>query len=1010
MTTNLDTTDTTSFSPILGVQATKRATETAQLNNLIETWNNRFEPENQKNSADELKAYLEKRKRSDSVRSGGEVSQELDQYLTDRKSRFKFLKAKGGNVHIGIDSEWEYDGENECNKILSYQYCLLTPDGNEYKGVDYPKSTAKEDRFEFNNYLFQILNRAKRHGWIDEYPANTFVYCHFMRADLASFAAYWNIKGSKKHDAAMATVSNARGDYGLDLRSIGASQYKPKEVTFTGNNKRPEKTSIHLKDTLFLSPGRTSLDVIGEAIGIPKVEIPKGYSIERMSELLRDDQGTYELYAITDAEIAVKYGRFAEEFALNELNEVIAPESNINGKRKARNRLKYLPNTLGNLSVALFKNVYADLYEKREKAEIKPNLALNKVFGMEEVITYKWDDKSKRSVPKSLLVLSGERDRNEATARRCFFGGRNEDYVFGPSPKGVISDWDLVGAYTTGLVDILPVDYRRAFSSTNIKDYLGHVMGFAYVRFRFKEGTRFPSLPVRTETYGLYYPMEGETYCTAPEIAVAFNMGCEIEILYGDIIPWVEGAEPIFEPFTKVIRKLRKAHKGTFKEAISKDVGNTLYGKIGQQVGFQRNKFDTKTGLSRPSTSSPVTNSYFASHVTGFIRGVLSELLANVGDATVYSATTDGMLTDLEDGSQMIINEYHLDGETYPSVTSRFRDLCRKFGDEDMLALKHQVKQVIAMKTRGQLTAEMLPNDGSRPDLVELRKKPVTAKAGVKPPRDCKDENQWMADLFLNREPSQRISNNSLVSERDMYLHELDMVEITRDKFLNLEFDFKRKPVNPRMMEVLNPKDGKVMEHLAFDTVPWLNSDEGQLARSTFDAWRKGKAPKKPKDETGEAEQAKPKEYKRIDARCLKTMDDWHDWTDFYKIKAVMTVKGQNYENNSSEGIFKRHFLTALTNDAWGLSRIGSDGKRITYAAIAEMFTDAGYPITKKDVENSKGRKLYENMLPAAPKLVPMLMWVKDQFPDMQVEKFFVEDEYAEVLKLMEAERSKLAL
>ncbi|MFA0025779.1 hypothetical protein AB4369_23020, partial [Vibrio sp. 10N.261.49.A5] len=76
------------------------------------------------------------------------------------------------------------------------------------------------------------------------------------------------------------------------------------------------------------------------------------------------------------------------------------------------------------------------------------------------------------------------------------------DYYFGPSPVGKISDWDLAGAYTTGLVDILPVNYRAAFSSTKIDDYLGHVMGFAYVKFKFKAGTRFPSLPVRTEVYG----------------------------------------------------------------------------------------------------------------------------------------------------------------------------------------------------------------------------------------------------------------------------------------------------------------------------------------------------------------------------------------------------------------------------------------------------------------------------------------------------------------------------
>ena len=42
--------------------------------------------------------------------------------------------------------------------------------------------------------------------------------------------------------------------------------------------------------------------------------------------------------------------------------------------------------------------------------------------------------------------------------------------------------------------------------------------------FKFPENTRFPSLPVKTAKYGLYYPLEGESYCIAPEIQVALRL------------------------------------------------------------------------------------------------------------------------------------------------------------------------------------------------------------------------------------------------------------------------------------------------------------------------------------------------------------------------------------------------------------------------------------------------------------------------------------------------------
>ncbi|MCC4820877.1 hypothetical protein LMH81_30615, partial [Vibrio lentus] len=99
---------------------------------------------------------------------------------------------------------------------------------------------------------------------------------------------------------------------------------------------------------------------------------------------------------------------------------------------------------------------------------------------------------------------------------------------------------------------------------------------------------------------------------------------------------------------------------------------------------------------------------------------------------TVYSATTDGLLTDLDNADSMLIDEYRVNGKTYQSTTARFKALCAKFGDDEALVLKHQVKQIIAMKTRGQLTAEMMVDDGTNPDMSGLYKKPVTAKAGIK--------------------------------------------------------------------------------------------------------------------------------------------------------------------------------------------------------------------------------------------------------------------------------------
>lgn len=55
------------------------------------------------------------------------------------------------------------------------------------------------------------------------------------------------------------------------------------------------------------APPGASLAKLGELLGLPKLSIPDGYSIERMDVLLAERRQDFLDYAIRDAEIAVKY-------------------------------------------------------------------------------------------------------------------------------------------------------------------------------------------------------------------------------------------------------------------------------------------------------------------------------------------------------------------------------------------------------------------------------------------------------------------------------------------------------------------------------------------------------------------------------------------------------------------------------------------------------------------------------------------------------------------------------
>ena len=159
-------------------------------------------------------------------------------------------------------------------------------------------------------------------------------------------------------------------------------------------------------------------------------------------------------------------------------------------------------------------------------------------------------------------------------------------------------------------------------------------LGFARVRFRFPPDTRFPSLPVRAGQYGLVYPLEGASWCTGFELAVALDQGAAIEVEHGVFVPWRSDVRP-FAEFAAVIKELRDRHpKGSLMERLAKEMGNSLYGKVAQQVaawrpsGGGRRVFDSRSGEMRDMPPSSITCAPIAAAVTGLVRATLSEILA----------------------------------------------------------------------------------------------------------------------------------------------------------------------------------------------------------------------------------------------------------------------------------------------------------------------------------------------------------------------------------------------
>lgn len=783
-------------------------------------------------------------------------------------------------LHIGFDTEYVFNPETQQNDILSYQSYVVLPDNTGISNIIYPPDSQKKSRLSFKDFLCQTITPLLETGVITKWPGIINIYAHFIRADIASFANFWSdykilLKGIR------GTVSSFKNRYGIDFNEQQERRVKTEQIMFDKRTSPPRCSNVAFIDTLLITPGGMGLAECGELLGLPKLTIPAPYSITNMREYLLGDRAGFEAYALRDAEIAVRYALQVRNFCAREL------------------MIDRVPATIGAMAVSRFTKTL-------KENNMSPEVCLGTHIKTREL--WLTEKQAFRTIKNPASVPS--RELFETFPINCYHGGRNECFMMGVTPSDHWYDYDLAGAYTTGLLDILTPDYGNIRLSKNPDDYCGHVMGFALVTFRFPESVPYPSLPVRTDQYGLFFPLSGESWATAPEIELALSLGAEMTIHNGIIVPWICATSPhnsestsVFLPFVQQVRENRNRHiKGSLEEKFWKEIGNSLYGKLAQGLRA-KTAFDTARGLNRSLPPSSVTQPFFAAHVTGFIRAVVGELMnALPSDSSVVSVTTDGFLTNCP------LDKINMSGP----LSSRFQSLCDIVDPgSSMLTCKHEVSQLIAMKTRGQLTYRAIQG------------KPVVhARAGVKPPADIprSDYNDYMVDLYLNRLPGQTLSRSTLISTREMWLSESDLVSREQDIRLNLEFDFKRQPVQPAMNE----------GHLLMSSRPWDNMEEALQQRSLFDDWRQ--------------------------THTLKTLADWDDWCDFLYCRTVFSDMKLKVGSKRSDDILVRLFLRALTQCQWGLML--KDKKSYSCKEVAEWLTSEGYSVTVTDVKNAVRAKI----------------------------------------------------
>lgn len=781
-------------------------------------------------------------------------------------------------------------------RVLSYQFHCLLPSGEAWSGITIPPDGERMPMGEL--IVFAVGSRPAAAG-SSLLPRSIYLVGHYTKADLPAFSDFDSIK----------KIASA-------VRSSFVSTDASFDFSVSTDNGDVE-LNVLLRDTFLLAPaGSQSLGSLGEILGIPKVVLSddpaeEGKIKSRMDELRLRDWPLFRRYAIQDAVICAEYAQRIIRLCEQHLG-------------KAR-----LPVTLTSIGVELLMKKWSD-----------DSLDAKAILGRETVKEKRWKKRLGRYQSENREVAQVNYALYETLATEAYHGGRNEQYWFGPAFVDDWTDYDLSSAYATGMALIGTPDWSKFKHSLVVDDFGIRTLGYALVDFEFPDSVRFPSLPVRTDN-GLIFPSKGQSFCAAPEIALAHSLGAELAVKHGVVIE-SDDREPVFATYiTHCVTERRKHPKKSLDDLFWKELSNSTYGKTAQGLREKR-VYDSRAMDMAALPPSKITNPYFAAYITSFVRAVIGEILNALPDSVcVFSCTTDGFLTN----ATTTEIDAAIRGPT-ASAFSQTRELLT--GEPTVLEIKHQVRCPLGWRTRGQAT--LIEGSVDRP--MNL----VLAKGGLR--LDDKFEtdelrNAEIVRMFFDRKPDDRLTFESLTGIRDIIEYDADLVRKEVTRRVNMEYDWKRKP------DILF--DHHEYKHCAFSTKPWETVDQFVAVRELFER------------------------YLDSDPHCIKSVGDLDSLSVYIDASMQLSEQERSYLRRRSGDLNRLRMILCAGRHSKALGL-----RNNPHVQSAQQFADTlaacGVKCSRANVENGSKQHFALNSVPPTDGVLAAIGKLHQLFPDLTPE------------------------
>lgn len=650
--------------------------------------------------------------------------------------------------------------------------------------------------------------RAKNRDWdyfnvvrdADVDKLSLTLVCHAGKVDISSFDQSGKYKKNILH-----YCNEVQGG----LITLYPIFVKPSSTKPTrSNNVYYYPVTLSIADTMCHAPAdKKSLKVLGEAVGIEKVELPKG-TIQHMDKLLMDNPDLYFTYASNDAVVALMYAS-----ALYGFN-------------------RRIPVTLTSATARGMRNMMMDYLQCHDIHEF------NSVYrGLRREVHGLVPEKAGFVESSSLEPLSHDANMVQKIFGYAYHGGYNACFTVGYYPFKTY-DYDLRNAYPTALCLVPDVDWENPikrelrncdFTVDDFRDDDGRInptlLIAGYVTIQFPSDVKFPTIPTLVDGVPAYVlssdGLHG-VYACGPEIFLALILGARVFCEHGVILNPLKrndntisySARASVYNLVKDRKSAKQAHgKGSLEELTLKTMVNSGYGKIAQNV-IDKHTWSAYTHEMEQLGCSGITNPVTACMATSIVRAVLLATInqIDINGYVTYSVTTDGFISNIPEHILKGLDLYGL-----RTVMEKARLFLTDNEEPEIWEVKHEQEDLVNFTTRGN---------------VSLSLKGVCAHNSCKSPylSDSYEDRLWLMTHVLARTCPVTYEDKEWTGFRELVEGKPFTVK-TVPRNIRMDFDLKRKPVLQSMLTVYPVVENTTYEIANFTTEPYKNVAEFRLWR-----------------------------------------------------------------------------------------------------------------------------------------------------------------------------------